>query len=85
MKISNCNFESLTHSPLCLSLVICIYSHPQTDLFRSIRTHQCGQNILASGCWDRNPVDSNANPRLYPAATRKPAAAKQILNGYESQ
>ena len=23
-------------------IYICIYSHPQTDLFRSIRTHQCG-------------------------------------------
>ena len=22
--------------------IIYIYSHPQTDLFRSIRTHQCG-------------------------------------------
>ncbi len=27
-------------------------------------------DILASRSWDRNPVDSNANPRLYPSATR---------------
>ena len=24
------------------SILVYIYSHPQTDLFRSIRTHQCG-------------------------------------------
>ena len=41
----------------------CIYSHPQTDLFRPIRTHQFGKT-LASRSWDRNPVDSNANPSL---------------------
>ena len=39
-----------------------IYSHPQTDLFRSIRTHQCGYT-LASRSWDRNLVDSDANPK----------------------
>ena len=40
-----------------------IYSHPQTDLFRSIRTHQCGQTE-SSRSWDRNPVDSNTKPKL---------------------
>ena len=39
-----------------------IYSHPQTDLFRSIRTHQCGLTV-ASRSWDQNPVDSNAKPK----------------------
>ena len=29
--------------------------------------------ILDSRSLDRNPVDSNADPRLYPSATRKPA------------
>ena len=32
-----------------------IYSHPQTDLFRFIRTHQCGKTV-ATHSWDRNPV-----------------------------
>ena len=40
-----------------------IYSHPQTDLFRSIRTHQCGYTV-SSRSWDRNPVDSNTKPKL---------------------
>ena len=40
-----------------------IYSHPQTDRFRSIRTHQCGYTV-SSRSWDRNPFDSNANPKL---------------------
>ena len=31
---------------------------------------------LDSRSWDRNPVDSNANPRFYHSATRKPAPAK---------
>ena len=30
-------------------------------------------NRLDSRYWDRNPVDSNANPRFYHSATRKPA------------
>ena len=33
-------------------------------------------DILDSRSWDRNPVDSNANPRLYTSATRKRAATK---------
>ena len=33
-------------------------------------------DILDSRSWDRNPVDSNANPRLYPSATRELEAAK---------
>ena len=33
-------------------------------------------DILDSRSWDRNPVDSNANPRLYPAATRKPVGVE---------
>ena len=44
-------------------LNVTIYSHPQTDLFRSIRTHQCG-STLASHNWDRNPVDSNVKPNF---------------------
>ena len=31
-------------------------------------------DILDSRSWDQNLVDSNANPRLYPSAMRKPAA-----------
>ena len=27
-------------------------------------------DIQDSRSWDRNPVDLNANPRLYPSATR---------------
>ena len=38
-----------------LCTYIYIYSHPQTDLFRSIRTHQCGKTV-ATHSWDRNPV-----------------------------
>ena len=33
---------------------------------------------LDSRSWDRNLVDSNANPRFYHSATRKPAQAKEI-------
>ena len=40
-----------------------IYSYPQTDLFLWL-------DILASRSWERNLVDSNANPRLYTSATR---------------
>ena len=40
-----------------------IYSHPETDLFRSIRTHQCALTV-SSRSWDRNPVDSNAKQKL---------------------
>ena len=32
----------LQQCPACLHTYIYIYSHPQTDLFHSIRTHQCG-------------------------------------------
>ena len=42
---------------------IYIYSHPQTGLFRSIRTHQCDKTV-SSRSWDRNPVDSNAKPKV---------------------
>ena len=31
-----------TKSDIYIRIYIYIYSHPQTDLFRSIRTHQCG-------------------------------------------
>ena len=44
-------------------IYIYIYSHPQTDLFRSIRTHQCGLTLAPNG-WHRNSVDSNAKPKL---------------------
>ena len=37
-------------------IYIYIYSHPQTDLFRSIKTHQCGYTVSPRS-WDRNPVD----------------------------
>ena len=40
---------------------------------------------LDSRSWDRNPVDSNANPRFYHSATRKLVQAKEILDSYESQ
>ena len=63
-----------------------IYILSSTD--RSVSFYQNSSvwlEILDSRSWDRNPVDSNANPRLYPSATRKPAAAKKILNGYEPQ
>ena len=33
---------------------------------------------LDSRSWDRNPADSNANPRFYHSATRKLAQAKEI-------
>ena len=33
---------------------------------------------LDSRCWDRNPVDSNANPRFYHSATRKLAQEKKF-------
>ena len=42
---------------------IYIYSHPQTDLFCSIRTHQCGLTV-SSRSWNRNPVDSKVKPKL---------------------
>ena len=35
-------------------------------------------NRLDARNWDRNPVDSNANPRFYHSAIRKPAQAKEI-------
>ena len=40
--------------------------------FRCITTLQCGWS------WDRNPADSNANPRFYHSVTRKLAQAKEI-------
>ena len=33
---------------------------------------------LDSRSWDRNPVNSNANPRFYHSATRKLAQSKEI-------
>ena len=33
---------------------------------------------IDSRSWDRNPVDSNANPRFCHSATRKPAQVKEI-------
>ena len=38
-----------------IECTIYIYSPPQTDLFRSIRTHQCGKTV-ATHSWDWNPV-----------------------------
>ena len=32
----------LVHACVCAYIYIYIYGHPQTDLFRSMRTHQCG-------------------------------------------
>ena len=37
-----CKYTSEIHLRLFMNIYIYIYSHPQTDLFRSIRTHQCG-------------------------------------------
>ena len=49
-----------------------VYIKSSTD--RSISFDQNSSvwlNILASRSWDRNPVDSNANPSFYLSATRK--------------
>ena len=35
-------------------------------------------DTLDSQSWDQNPADSNANPRFYHSATRKPAQAKEF-------
>ena len=48
-----------------------IYIQLSTD--RSVSFYQNSTvwlDILASCSWDRNPVDSNANPKLYPSSTR---------------
>ena len=54
-----------------------IYILSSTD--RSVSFYQNSSvwlDRLDSRSWDQNPVDSNANPRFYHSATRKPAPAK---------
>ena len=58
---------------------IYIYILSSTD--RSVSFYQNTSvwlDRLDSRSWDRNPVDSNANPRFYYSTTRKPAQAKEI-------
>ena len=53
---------------------IYIYILSSTD--RSVSFYQNSSvclDTLDSRSWDRNPVDSNANPRFYHSATRKHA------------
>ena len=54
------------------------FPHTHIDIF--IVIHRQNSSVwldgLDSRSWDRNPVDSNANPRFYHSATRKPAPVK---------
>ena len=55
---------SVIFNQICLhDNVLTTYSHPQTDLFHSIRTQQCGWTVSFRS-WDRNPVDSNTKPKI---------------------
>ena len=72
---------------LSLSLSLHIYIYILSSKDRSVSFYQnylvC-LDRLDSRSRDRNPVDSNANPRFYHSATRKLAQAREILNDYES-
>ena len=51
MKYNRYNSSSKLKITLDILLIIYshtnIYRHPQTDLFRSIRTHQCGLTVAS--------------------------------------
>ena len=62
-----------------LYIYACIYILSSTD--RSVSFYQNSSvwlDSLDSRSWDRNPVDSNANPRFYYSATRKLAQAMEF-------
>ena len=64
-----------------ISIYIYIYilfCHPQNRPVSFYQNSSLWLERLDSRSWDRNPVDSNANPRSYHSATRKPAQAKEI-------
>ena len=90
--VASCSFLwqytlSLDHLSLFLTLSLFLSYSPSVSLILSPPSLY----IVISVVWHTRipllgskPVVSNTNPRLYTSVTRKPAAAKQILNGYES-
>ena len=60
-------------------IYIYIYIYILSSTERSVSFYQNSLvwlDILDSRNWDRNPVDSNANPRLYPSATEKTSSSE---------
>ena len=69
-------------------MLIYIYLYISSSTDRSVSFYQNSSvwlDILASRCWERNQVDSNANPGLYTSATRNQWQRSKFLDGYESQ
>ena len=69
----------LHHKHAYIYIYIYIYILSSTD--RPVSFYQNSSvwlDRLDSRSWDRNSVDSNANPRFYHSATRKLAQVKEI-------
>ena len=77
MCVCVCIYVFTKMTPLFIYMYIYILS--STD--RSVSLYQNSSvwlDRIDSWSWDRNPVDSNANPRFYHSATRKPVKAKKF-------
>ena len=55
-----------------------VYVVIQTQTLSLYHNSSVWLDTLGFRSLERNPVDSNANPRFYHSATRKPAQAKEI-------